>query len=159
MSGSWKVKHEGQKSMSPPFHAWHACVQTHIGISCILAAGVFCCKVKDLGLNSDSQKGKVTKSFHSTLVWWSCSSQERLGTVLFNCWTEDGSKCPPVLEIWWNVMLIRLDRQGIILWKLNCFVETSLLQALASVSVLRRKNCRARKGFSSEREDKESILN
>lgn len=126
MSGSWKVKHEGKKSVSPPFHVWHGCVQTHIGISCILAAGVLCCKVKYLGLNSDSQKGldsdsqkgKVTGSFHSTLLYQSCSSQEHMGTVLFDCWNsvqQDGLKCLQVLEIQWNIMLIRLDRQGIAL--------------------------------------------
>lgn len=153
-SKTWRAK----KCFSS-FSRLDACVQTHIGINCMLAAGVFRCKVKDLGLNSDSQKRKVTKSFHSTLVWWSCSSQERLGPVLFDCWTEDGSKCPQVLEIWWNIMLIRSDRQAITLWKLNCFVEASLLWALVSVCVLRWKNCGAWKRFSSEREDKESILN
>lgn len=34
MCGSWKLKHERQKSTSPPFHAWHAWVQTYIDISC-----------------------------------------------------------------------------------------------------------------------------
>lgn len=53
---------KGKRVTSSPFQACHGCVQTHIAMGCAFTAGVLCCKLKDLGLNSDTQTGKVSRT-------------------------------------------------------------------------------------------------
>lgn len=139
------------------FCAQNARVLTPVGIVCILAAGLFCFGVKDLGLNSIKRK-RCTKA--SIKLQYSEAVVAK--TIQEQFCLTDGKKmaqnAPTLWKYYGKVMLARSDRLPIPLRKLNCFVETFLLQIfLAKVSVLRWKNCRSRKRLSSEREDKKSI--
>lgn len=81
--------------------AQNACVLTPVGMVCILAAGLFCCGVKDLGLNSIKRK-RCTKAsiklrYSEAVV--AKTIQEQLCLTDGGKKKKKGSKCPNPLEI------------------------------------------------------------
>lgn len=96
----WRLKQEGQRK-----HVLFLCLECTCSHACwrrlYLSSWAILLRGERFGFELN-QKKKVYKSFYKTAVQWSCGSQDYLGTVLFDWWKKNGSKCPHPLEILWE---------------------------------------------------------